>query len=192
MGRMLKVTRINNFMGGRIVAGIAWISCGWLALMATGCSTIPEKGYREDTAEFTVKSRALSGGARWPMVRNTGRGYSFPPQDGIVSYYGFEIGQMGARTANGEIFNPLRLTGASPNLPFNTLVRVIRVDTNQSVEVRINDRGPNAEERAKGRVIDISKAAAKKLGLLKKGIAPCRVEILEYPIVETTGPGGNG
>jgi rare lipoprotein A len=91
---------------------------------------------------------------------------------GMASWYG--PGFDGNYSASGEIFNARDLTAAHPHLPFGTMVRVVNMDNNQSVVVRINDRGPYAE----GRVIDISTAAANVIGLISSGVAPVRLEIL--------------
>lgn len=90
-------------------------------------------------------------------------------QRGVASYYSDSL--QGASTASGEPFGQQALTAAHPDLPFGTRVRVSRADTGQSVEVLINDRGPFV----KGRIIDLSKRAAKKLGMLKRGTAPVLV-----------------
>ncbi|PZV16856.1 MAG: septal ring lytic transglycosylase RlpA family protein [Pseudanabaena sp.] len=91
---------------------------------------------------------------------------------GMASWYG--PGFEGSYSASGELFNPSDLTAAHPSLPFGTLVRVVNMDNNQSVVVRINDRGPYAH----GRVIDISTAAANVIGLISAGVAPVRLEVL--------------
>ena len=94
-----------------------------------------------------------------------------PPTTGIASYYAdfFE----GRTTANGEIFTQEKLTAASKELPFGTVVKVTRIDNGKSVTVRINDRGPYV----KGRIIDLSKSAAEKLDMIDKGIVKVKLEI---------------
>lgn len=87
-------------------------------------------------------------------------------QKGIASYYSDYF--QGKTTASGETFNQQELTAAHKSLPFGTRVKVVRTDTGQAVEVVINDRGPFI----KGRVIDLSKRAAQKLGMLNRGVAP--------------------
>lgn len=77
---------------------------------------------------------------------------------GKASYYGYESGPI---TASGERFDPRMMTAAHKTLPFGTMVRVFYPRTSKSVLVRINDRGPFIS----GRVIDLSKYAAKKIGL---------------------------
>ncbi len=91
---------------------------------------------------------------------------------GMASWYG--PGFDGNYSASGEVFNANDLTAAHPSLPFGTIVRVVNMDNNQSVVVRINDRGPYAH----GRVIDISTAAANVIGLISSGVAPVRLEVL--------------
>ena len=88
---------------------------------------------------------------------------------GIASYYG-----KGERTATGEAFNPQDLTAAHRTLPFGTRVRVTRLDSGDSVVVRINDRGPFKP----GRVIDLSTKAAENLGITGKGLADVKLEVL--------------
>ncbi|WP_246317371.1 septal ring lytic transglycosylase RlpA family protein [Hyphomicrobium methylovorum] len=94
-----------------------------------------------------------------------------PPHNllGIASYY-----WQGQKTATGETFDPSGMTAAHKTLPFGTRVRVTRVDTGESVVVRINDRGPFKP----GRVIDLSKGAAKNLGMLDAGLTDVRLEVL--------------
>jgi rare lipoprotein A len=91
---------------------------------------------------------------------------------GMASWYG--PGFDGNYSASGEVFNASELTAAHLTLPFGTLVRVVNMDNNQSVVVRINDRGPYMHDR----VIDISTAAANVIGLISSGVAPVRLEVL--------------
>lgn len=80
---------------------------------------------------------------------------------GLASFYGYE---SGPRTASGEPFNPKAMTAAHKTLPFGTMVKVTNIATHQSVIVKINDRGPFV----RGRFLDLSKYAAKAIGL--KGV----------------------
>jgi rare lipoprotein A len=96
--------------------------------------------------------------------------YSFF-QKGKASYYSDKL--QGRKTASGERYNKKALTAAHPRLPFNTFVRVTNTRTKQSVIVRINDRGPFT----KGRVIDVSRAAAEQIGMITSGIVDVVVEI---------------
>lgn len=90
-------------------------------------------------------------------------------QQGVASYYGDHF--QGKTTASGEPFDQQELTAAHPTLPFGTKVLVVREDTGKKVEVVITDRGPYA----KGRIIDLSKRAAEKLNMLKRGTAQVMV-----------------
>lgn len=95
-------------------------------------------------------------------------------QEGLASYYSYEF--QGRKTANGETFDTQQLTAAHRQYPFGTRVRVTNIRNKQQVEVRINDRGPMKPER----VIDLTLAAAKKIGLVEKGVERVRVEVLEW------------
>lgn len=90
-----------------------------------------------------------------------------------TSYYGSKF--HGRNTSNGEIFDMHGMTCAHRELPFNTILRVTDPKTNQYVEVRVNDRGPFI----RGRDLDLSYGAAKKIGLLEKGVHVLQVKILE-------------
>ena len=86
-------------------------------------------------------------------------------QQGLASWYGGKF--HGRTTASGEKFNKYEMTAAHRTLPFGTKVKVVDQKTGKSVTVRINDRGPFV----RGRIIDLSRAAAKKLGIIKRGHA---------------------
>lgn len=90
---------------------------------------------------------------------------------GLASYYGPEF--HGKSTASGEIFDQHDLTCAHRDLPFGTRVRVTNTKNNRSVIVRVNDRGP----WVRGRVIDLSYAAAKKIGMLGDGVVRVKIEV---------------
>lgn len=89
----------------------------------------------------------------------------------MASYYG--RAHDGRRTASGEIFDMNGLTAAHRTLPFGTRVRVTNLANGRQAVVRINDRGPFR----RGRIIDLSYAAARKLGLVRRGVARVRVAI---------------
>jgi rare lipoprotein A len=94
------------------------------------------------------------------------------PLVGIASFYGNKF--QGRRTANGEKFDNHAFTAAHKTLRFNSRVRVINVRNGLSVIVRVNDRGPFI----RGRIIDLSKAAAKKIGITHSGTVIVRLEII--------------
>jgi rare lipoprotein A len=95
---------------------------------------------------------------------------------GEASYYSDAL--AGRKTASGEPYDPKRYTAAHRSLPFGTMLRVRRKDTGRVVYVRVNDRGPFGKRR---RILDLSKAAAEHLGMLRRGIADVRIEIVERP-----------
>lgn len=92
---------------------------------------------------------------------------------GLASWYG--PGFHGNHSASGEIFNQNAMTAAHRSLPFGTKARVTNLNNGRSVIVRINDRGPYVRNR----IIDVSAAAARLLGMTKTGVAPVRIEVLD-------------
>jgi rare lipoprotein A len=141
-----------TFRGSSVVA----ISVLLILGVATGCAhrkpppTVPEITVRE------------------PEPAEPGK-----VEKGIASWYGKPF--HGRRTASGEVYDMHQISAAHRTLAFGTVVRVTRRDTKASVEVRINDRGPFI----KGRIIDLSFAAAKRIGLDIDGVAPVKVEVLD-------------
>ena len=85
-------------------------------------------------------------------------------ETGMASFYADKY--VGRKTSNGEKFNQNKLTAAHKTLPFGTKVKVTNLSNGQSVKVRINDRGPFIQ----GRIIDLSKKAAKKIDLVNAGV----------------------
>ena len=94
-------------------------------------------------------------------------------ETGKASYYADKFN--GRRTANGEIFRQRKKTAASKTLPFGTKVKVKNLSNGKTVKVRINDRGPFVA----GRIIDLSKKAAKKIGMIRAGVQPVQIKYKE-------------
>lgn len=94
-------------------------------------------------------------------------------QTGKASFYADKF--EGGPTASGEKYKHAKLTAAHKTLPFGTKVRVTNTANNQSVEVVVNDRGPYVD----GRVIDLSKSAAEKLGFINQGLADVKLEVID-------------
>jgi rare lipoprotein A len=92
-------------------------------------------------------------------------------EEGAASYYADSLD--GNPTASGEPYDKDALTAAHHTLPFDAMVRVTNLDNDKTVVVRINDRGPHS----KSRIIDVSGAAAKQLGLIDSGTAKVRLEV---------------
>jgi rare lipoprotein A len=89
---------------------------------------------------------------------------------GVASFY-----TEGTKTASGEKFNTLDMTAAHPTLPFGTKLRVTNVASGRSVTVRVNDRGPYVQ----GRVVDVSYSAADALGIVGKGVAKVKLDVVQ-------------
>jgi rare lipoprotein A len=98
-------------------------------------------------------------------------------QVGYATWYGRAF--AGRRTASGERFDPRKMTAAHRTLPFGTWVEVRRVDNGESVRVRVTDRGPWGHE---DRIIDLSQAAAAKIGLTKSGMTRVEVRVVPAPL----------
>ena len=128
----------------------AWATLAALAFLA-GCSTVP--GHAPSQSDTPVPAPAPASSTSLELGR------------GKASWYGPRF--HGRRTANGERFDMNELTAAHRTLPFGTLVRVLNVQNGREVVVRINDRGPHV----RGRIIDLSKAAAAEIDLLQAGEA---------------------
>ncbi|MBI2816921.1 MAG: septal ring lytic transglycosylase RlpA family protein [Acidobacteria bacterium] len=94
---------------------------------------------------------------------------------GYASWYGNPY--HGRRAANGEIYDMNKLTAAHLTLPFGTQIKVTDLENNRTVNVRINDRGPFV----KGRILDLSLAAAKQIQMVGPGTALVRIEVLSMP-----------
>jgi rare lipoprotein A len=154
------------------------------ATVAEGCA-----------GEHHARSPASENSVRHPEISGSGydSGSSPPPreeaaltatyggkkplarQSGQASYYGNSL--AGHRTASGERYDPRAFTAAHRTLPLGTTVRVTRVDTGQSVVVRITDRGPFGSAH---RIIDLSHAAAERLHMIRQGVAEVHLDVLEY------------
>jgi rare lipoprotein A len=103
---------------------------------------------------------------------------------GWASWYGEKF--HGRRTASGEVYDMYQLTAAHKALPLGTLVMVTHVRNGNSVMVTINDRGPFV----RGRIIDLSYAAAQALGMVEEGVSKVRVEVLDKEIAPAPSPEG--
>lgn len=147
----------------RFVVGLAASLLLGAQLVGSGCASSGSAGQARvgGTDPYRVNGKTYVPLKDW-------RGYR---EEGVASWYG--AAHHGKKTANGERFDAYRArTAAHKTLPFNVCAEVENLRTGKSVLVRINDRGPFA----KGRVIDLSKAAASEIGLVGSGVAKVRVE----------------
>jgi rare lipoprotein A len=115
-----------------------------------------------------------------PAVTKPARGPSATPTPTShlleASWYG--PGMAGRKTSNGERFDPRGLTAASKTIPLGSVIRVTNPQNGKSVKVRINDRGPFVP----GRSLDLSRHAAEKIGIIRKGVARVKVTRAQPPI----------
>jgi rare lipoprotein A (peptidoglycan hydrolase) len=157
-------------------------------VLAQGKTGLIARTYEVTYADDKEESRRLLGEEtlRSPSPRKVAVGTGAPlaaspvarggpvvqTSQGLASWYGLPF--HGRRTSYGEIFDKNALTAAHRFLPHNTRVRVTYLKTGRSVEVRVNDYGPHIP----GRVIDLSQAAAKAIGLLQSGVGMVKLEVL--------------
>ncbi len=125
--------------------------------------------YSKNMQKATMRPYQVGGKTYYPTTVSSGDVFS-----GIASWYG--KGFHGKKTSNGEYYNMYDMTAAHKTLPMNTMVRVTNLRNSKSVVVRINDRGPFVRTR----IIDLSYAAASRLGIVGSGTAPVRLEVLGF------------
>ena len=160
------------------------------ALLLAGCVGVPEVSFPPSSAPRSVAATLIAapgdchgsyrsytvGGQRY-WVRSVPPGYS---ETGLASWYGKRF--HGRKTASGETFDMYQVSAAHKTLPLSSVVRVTNLHNGRQVTVRINDRGPFVAER----VIDLSYAAARRLGMINKGVVPVEVIVAKIP----SGGGG--
>ncbi len=122
---------------------------------------------REPRSRYGNNPYMVFGKRYIPM--KSAKGFS---QKGVASWYGKKF--HGRRTSSGEIYDMFKMTAAHPTLPLPTYVRVTNLDTKKRIIVKVNDRGPFLH----GRIIDLSYAAAHKLGIARKGTGRVRIQAL--------------
>lgn len=173
----------HGIVGVLVVAG----------LYLVGCTTLPGGSHRSDQEQDRGPARPVDlshvqDAVPRPEVRTRagnanpytvlGRTYhlledeSDYKEQGIASWYGKKF--HGRNTANGEVYDMYAMTAAHKKLPIPSYVRVTNLNNGRSVVVRVNDRGPFHD----GRIIDLSYAAAQRLGFVAQGTAPVEVEII--------------
>jgi rare lipoprotein A len=123
-----------------------------------------------------VVAALIAGSQACGLFHATSPGVVDGRQEGVASWYG--PGFHGRRTANGEIYDQYELTAAHPSLPLGSRIMVTSLTNGRAVEVRINDRGPFVG----GRVVDLSYAAARVIGMVGPGTMPVRLEVLDRPV----------
>lgn len=146
-----------------------------LIFSITGCShkTTSQKTPTTQTGgtkqPATMRPYKINGKTYYPEHVSVG-----DTQKGIASWYGPNF--HGKKTSNGETYDMNAMTAAHKTYPMNTMVKVTNTNSGENAVVRINDRGPFVS----GRIIDLSKTAAQKLGVFAKGTAPVKLEVVGF------------
>jgi rare lipoprotein A len=122
------------------------------------------------TTSFVTHARTASTKTHTPFASRKDAARTPMASHGLASFY-----TEGTRTASGEKFDAHQLTAAHPSLPFGTRLRVTNAATGRSVTVRVNDRGPYVP----GRIVDVSYSAAQTLGMVGKGVANVRLDVVQ-------------
>jgi rare lipoprotein A len=168
------------------------------ALVAVGCHKKTNQAYRPPPPPASHSTSTATNGrapgaetpSAWPgnvpspapVPGNLGRPVS--TEVGLASWYGPPY--AGRKGADGKVYDQNAMTAAHLTLPLGTMVRVTNLTNNESVVVRITDRGPFVH----GRIIDLSLAAAKATGVYRAGVAKVRVEAYATPVRANADPGG--
>jgi rare lipoprotein A len=123
-----------------------------------------------DRTTPSVTTRRVAVRKHTPFASRRNAGDVKTASHGVASFY-----TEGTKTASGEKFDTLEMTAAHPTLPFGTKLRVTNVASGRSVTVRVNDRGPYVQ----GRVVDVSYSAADALGMVGKGVAKVKLDVVK-------------
>ena len=137
------------------------VSLCFIVSLILGCSPAPRYGSK-------IINEKKNSTSREKVVKHR------TTMSGVSSFYAEDF--HGKVTANGETYDMYGLTVAHKTLPFNTIIKVTNLDNDQSLTLRVNDRGPYA----KGRILDCSYGAAVKLGFVANGTARVKIEVIEF------------
>jgi rare lipoprotein A len=151
---------VFRFLAVALIAG-ALGACAQSPLV-TNKSALNTTSRHTSVAAFNAKRHS-------PFARTRHLAGTHVASTGVASFY-----NEGPQTASGEKFDPDKLTAAHPTLPFGTRLRVTNLVNARSVTVRINDRGPFVA----GRVVDVSSSAAEQLGIIDRGVAKVKLEVV--------------
>lgn len=161
-----------------LLLGINLFACGGLATKHTKTKPVAGQSYN-DGRSCTAGAKSKYGNpakykvlGKWYQVKDSACGFV---ETGIASWYGPKF--HGKRTSSGEIYDMHAMTGAHKTLPIPVMLRVVNLENGRQVVIRVNDRGPFHP----GRVVDLSKEAAKRLEILGSGTAKVRIEVIDAP-----------
>jgi rare lipoprotein A len=180
MGPWIMAPHRNPSQGFVLFRRILRISALWGGiLILAACSS--QSYAPPPTSPGQPKPYRVNG--RWYQPIPHARGFE---QEGVASWYGREF--HGRKTSSGEIYDMYAMTAAHKTLPLGTYVRVRNLNNGKTLDVRINDRGPFA----RGRILDLSYAAARTLGVVGPGTAPVRITALGAPADTAAGGAASG
>lgn len=143
---------------------------GSKSLSTTSKTSSSSSSKSSSSKSSSSSSSSKSSSSSTSKTKTTGK-----VEKGQASYYADKF--HGRATASGEKYDKTKMTGAHRTLAFGTVVRVTNTANGKSVDVRINDRGPFKA----GRIVDVSRAAAEKLGMIQAGVINCTMEIISEP-----------
>jgi rare lipoprotein A len=166
---------------GCIGSSIRWLALAIVAASLGACAQSSVVSQRSEIRSSRVASlepdrtvvthrRVAAIKRHTPFAARRGAGDTKTASQGVASFY-----TEGTQTASGEKFNTMEMTAAHPTLPFGTKLRVTDVGSGRSVTVRVNDRGPFVH----GRVVDVSYSAANALGMVGKGVANVKLDVVD-------------
>ncbi|MBW1867285.1 MAG: septal ring lytic transglycosylase RlpA family protein [Deltaproteobacteria bacterium] len=161
----------------RVSLFLILVACTLVLLYLHGCTRVrPLPGPpSKPPAKAPGQPRPYKVMGKWYQPLPHARGFQ---QKGIASWYGKKF--HGRKTSSGEIYNMYAVTAAHKTLPLGTYVRVHNLKNHKKIDVRINDRGPFV----RGRIIDLSYGAAKKMGIVGAGTAPVEIIALGRPMAQ--------
>ena len=129
-----------------------------------------QASFDQDRTTSSMMKRRVAAVRKYTRVASRKEAGGKTASHGVASFY-----TEGTKTASGEKFNTMEMTAAHPTLPFGTKLRVTNVASGRSVTVRVNDRGPYVQ----GRVVDVSYSAADALGMVGKGVAKVKLDVVQ-------------
>jgi rare lipoprotein A len=135
----------------------------------------PEDAEESRRSARAADARTITSPTSDKLAERFGKTRALAAQQGSASYYGDAF--AGRSTASGAPYEPEGFTAAHRTLPFGTVLRVTRTDGGQSVYVTVTDRGPYGP---RGRIVDLSRAAAERLNMMRAGVVKIKLEVVEY------------
>jgi peptidoglycan lytic transglycosylase len=165
-----KDSKVSTIAIGNVVR-LSAVVVGAALLGACAQSSVATRqaSSHQNRTAFVETHRHVASARHTPFARHRNKGDTQVASRGVASFY-----TEGTQTASGEKFDTNELTAAHPTLPFGTRLRVTNVATGKSVTVRVNDRGPYVP----GRIVDLSHSAAETIGMVDKGVANVKLDVV--------------